>query len=426
LSEAAAQLATRISNQIKVPHAAIISIGLRGKVTVAAVSGATEVDQTGRVGLSLIEAIEEVKIKDQDFYRWSTVGDESTYDKFLVGVGQAFNAKGVWVSRITLDGHTRGFLVLAGDERLVQDEWLQQFGPILSVSNNQILSAIKIHQAGFQKIVETPWLFLRRWKLCVAAAILVLVGIAFIPMSYTMRCDCNLETTKKRYFVAPYTGALETVWVQPGEPVKIGQLLATMDDRELKIELAGKQSEFDRESKKTQSARANGDQAESNIARLESQRIAKEIELIQHRLANREVRSTIAGTIVQGDLDELQGAPVEIGQNLFEVAPLDELVVEVEIPEFQYRYAKTGLPVRFTFEAYPYQQWDGTIQRLHPKAAAKESRNVFIAEVRLKNDDQLLRPGMKGQAKVIGGTYPLAWNWLHHPYEKFRTLIGWF
>jgi multidrug efflux pump subunit AcrA (membrane-fusion protein) len=129
---------------------------------------------------------------------------------------------------------------------------------------------------------------------------------------------------------------------------------------------------------------------------------------------------------VQGDLVELMGAPVEVGNNLFELAGLSDLLVQVEIPEYQYRFARPGQAVRLYLEAFPYEVFTGQVERLHPRATTREERNVFLAELRLNNSDQKLRPGMKGRAQIAGDAFPLAWKWLHYPYEKARSFVGWF
>ena len=60
-----------------------------------------------------------------------------------------------------------------------------------------------------------------------------------------------------------------------------------------------------------------------------------------------------------------------------------------------------------------------------PSAEVRDGQNVFLAEVQITNANSLLRPGMKGQAVIRGDYYPLAWNWLHYPYEKLRRLVRW-
>jgi RND family efflux transporter MFP subunit len=275
-------------------------------------------------------------------------------------------------------------------------------------------------------MIAKPAAFLRQWRWWLAASFVGLVLLAAWPMPYTMYGDCELVTTDRRYAVAPYHGMIKEVLVKPGDVVTSGKLLATMDDRELKIELAGKQAALEREQNQIKVSRAESDFAKARMAELEVQRMTSEVDLLHHHLSNREIRSPIAGTVVQGDLSELAGAPVEIGSHLFEIAGLDELLVQIEIPEYQYRYLRLGQEVRLSLEAFPYETFVGGVERLHPRAATRDDRNVFLAEIRLGNPNGNLRPGMKGQARVVGEHCPLVWKWLHYPYEKTRSILGWF
>ena len=69
--------------------------------------------------------------------------------------------------------------------------------------------------------------------------------------------------------------------------------------------------------------------------------------------------------------------------------------------------------------------WSGQIVTLHPRAELREHQSVFVAQIRLENPDGVLRPGMKGQAKIYGRAYPLGWNLFHRPLEWLRVRMGW-
>jgi hypothetical protein len=43
----------------------------------------------------------------------------------------------------------------------------------------------------------------------------------------------------------------------------------------------------------------------------------------------------------------------------------------------------------------------------------------------LDNADFLLRPGMRGRARIIGQQHPLAWNLFHKPIDSLLLWLGW-
>ena len=55
------------------------------------------------------------------------------------------------------------------------------------------------------------------------------------PVHYPVRADCRLAPTVKRVIAAPFTGELRESLVRPGDRVTVGQKLAEMDNRDLKL-----------------------------------------------------------------------------------------------------------------------------------------------------------------------------------------------
>ena len=67
---------------------------------------------------------------------------------------------------------------------------------------------------------------------------------------------------------------------------------------------------------------AAGKTAAAQIDQLEIQRQEVKRQLLERRLANLEIKSPIDGIVVAGDLQRSEGVPVNVGQVLYEVAPL--------------------------------------------------------------------------------------------------------
>ena len=61
------------------------------------------------------------------------------------------------------------------------------------------------------------------------------------------------------------------------------------------------------------------------------------------------------GVILTGDFKYSQGKKLDTGQPLFEIAPLEELVIELAIPEDDMRFVRAGLPTRVKLDAFPLQ-----------------------------------------------------------------------
>jgi RND family efflux transporter MFP subunit len=266
---------------------------------------------------------------------------------------------------------------------------------------------------------------LKRWqgRAALAAAVLMSAAMA-LPLPYKIKCDCQVQPFTRRYIVAPFEGRLEKSLVKQGDFVTQGQLLARLDGRELRWELAGLVAERSRAAKQRDSAMATQKVADAQAAKLEMDRLDLKIQLLEHRIENLDVRSPIDGIVISGDLERAEGAPLTIGQTLFEVAPLDNMVVELAVPEADISYAHKGQGVTVRLDAYPERAWQAAITSIHPRAEIRQSQNAFIAEVHLDNANQELRPGMNGSAKVLGPRKPLAWNLFHKAADWIARMLG--
>ncbi len=266
----------------------------------------------------------------------------------------------------------------------------------------------------------------RSWKTRGALLGLCTLLVALLlPVQYRIGCDCRVEPVTRRYVAAPYDGILERALVTAGATVAPGDVLALMDGREIRWELAGIIAERDRAVKQSEASFAQHDFAAANVARLEVDRLELKKELFEARQENLEVKSPIAGMVVFGDLERAQGAPVTCGQTLFEIAPLAEMIAELAVPEGDIPYVREGQEVILHLEACRESPLRATIKRIHPRSQIRDQRNVFLAEVTLPNEDGQLRPGMQGSARVVGPRRTVAWTLFHKPWETLCRWLGW-
>ena len=92
--------------------------------------------------------------------------------------------------------------------------------------------------------------------------------------------------------------------------------------------------------------------AAAQQAELEMERLELKIRLISNRLNRLEVRSPLDGIVLVGDLKKTEGAPLTVGQAMFEIAPLDRMIVEVEIPEREILHVEEGREVAVLARAF--------------------------------------------------------------------------
>jgi RND family efflux transporter MFP subunit len=257
------------------------------------------------------------------------------------------------------------------------------------------------------------------------AAILAAMLFCTLPVPFRVKCRCEVQPVNRRYVTAPYQGRLEVTLVEPGDTVKKGQLLARIDGGEIRKKLAATVSEQDGLATQRDIALANGDVATARVAEAELAGKRQQLEILQDQLDHLEIRSSIDGVVISGDLKKLQGAQLTVGQTLLEIGPLDEMIIEVAIADHDIAHVHPGCPVTCRLESLPWRSFRGELVRIHPRSESRESRNVFVGEVRLAAEKDMLRPGMRGTARLAADRKPPAWILFHRALEQALFSLGW-
>lgn len=261
-------------------------------------------------------------------------------------------------------------------------------------------------------------------KVALAGALLLCLSMA-VPLPYRIACHCQLEPVSRRFVVAPFEGTLEQTLVKPGDVVQHGDLLARMDDREVRWERASVIADRQQAAKKRDSAQATHNYAEAQIATLEMQRLDIRLQLLDDRSENLEIRSPVDGIVTAGELERAAGAPLTLGQTLFEIAPLNKMQVEAAVPDEEISRVREGQALLVRLDAFPGEPLQVPVAKVRPRSEIRDNENVFIAEATLDNADDRLRPGMKGRAKVVTDRRMLGWILFHRPWEFVTRQLHW-
>lgn len=261
----------------------------------------------------------------------------------------------------------------------------------------------------------------RNWLL---AGTLILAGVFAIPMPYKASAVCKLQPIHRRFVASPVNGTLQKAFVLPGDHVGQHDLIATIDPRDLELELQGKTSELRRAEQERKGFVAMHKIAESNLLELRVQRLASEVSLLQSRRDKLQIKAPIEGTIVTGDWKRAEGTVLEKGESLFEIAPLGDFHIEIEIDESDLLSVRVGMPLHIRLDAMPSRTFTANIDSIHPRAELRDNRSVFIAKARLHDSDRVLRPGMKGNGRIVADSHPLAWNLFHKAYHRLIAYLG--
>lgn len=282
----------------------------------------------------------------------------------------------------------------------------------------------------------------------VSLLIVVILGLIFIEKDFNLEAEGTLVPIQRREVFAPIDGEVLHVLVDHDDPVEEGDLLVSMINRDLEIQLTevvGQISTNRVEERRVQGQLRLRDIELSERRALEAEQIKLETEyqvlrkkeqLYLERMSELEVRSPIKGNVVSWDVEKtLHSRPIITGQVLVEIADLNQpLVLEVELPEKREghldRYIKDQslqkddqLEVSYILATDPDVPLEAklALDSVSMRADADEEHGAIIKMRAIPAQDTLRelqpRPGAKVIAKIYCGRRSSGFVFFHEIYE---------
>jgi HlyD family secretion protein len=223
------------------------------------------------------------------------------------------------------------------------------------------------------------------------------------------------------------SGEIIEMHVQTGDDVKSGQLLATIDPRIPRNNLAQADAnlvvaEAQLTNAKAQRARsdtlfkaqaiteteyenANLAYANANAAVV---RAKTDLENARDRMTDTRIRAPLAGTIIAKNVElgtVISSPTTDVGGGtvLFRMANLDTVQVRTQVDETDIGKVQPGLPATITVDAYPNRPFEGSVLKIEPQATVQQNVTMFPVLVRIANPNHLLKPGMNTEVEIHVG-----------------------
>jgi len=280
--------------------------------------------------------------------------------------------------------------------------------------------------AGVAGLLQRAGQGAKRGRLLVLAAVaLLFTGAMFLKMPYKLRVPCWIDPAVKREVAAPFDGILARALVEPGEAVGKGQALAELDGKDVAWKLADVQARLNALSKRRDQALAAEDMRETQLANLEIATLEVERDLLLYQRDHLVVRSPMDGLVIAGDLEESEGVPVQRGQRLFDIAPVQSFAFRLAVPASEVRHVAPGMEVHVRLEAETDFRGKTTLASMAPVSSIHESKNVFVGTMTMDEAEGILRPGMRGKARIVCGPRRLGWILFHRPLDWLRLRLPW-
>ena len=252
----------------------------------------------------------------------------------------------------------------------------------------------------------------------------IVLFFSFATGTYRVSADTRIEGEIQRAVTAPFQGYIRESFRRAGDTVRRGEPLARMDDRDLQLERTRLTAQREQQRQQYREAMANRDRARARMISAQIEQSEAQLALVEDQLGRTGIVAPFDGVIVSGDLTQVQGAPLERGQVLFEVAPLESYRVVLQVDEHDVADVRTGQRGELVLSSDPATRYPVAVTAVTPVSTAKEGRNFFRVEARLEsNQGARLRPGMEGVAKVDIDDRRLIWIWTRRLTDWVRLKI---
>jgi len=237
-------------------------------------------------------------------------------------------------------------------------------------------------------------------KAIAAGVIVTVLYLALATGTFRVTADATLEGAVMRVAVAPIDGYIVQAPARAGDLVKAGDVLAVLDDRDLLLQQRNVQSQRDQIESEYLEAMAQQERVDMNLLATRIEQADVQLSLIKEQLARLTILAPIDGVVVSGDLSQSIGAPVQQGDALYEVAPLDSYRLMLHVDERDIAYVHPGQRGAVVLTALPEGAHDFTVEKVTPVSTSEEGASYFLVEADLDDADPMLRPGMEGVGKV--------------------------
>ncbi|MDX2453008.1 efflux RND transporter periplasmic adaptor subunit [Desulfosarcina sp.] len=427
--------ATEVTNELAERFACHrVSLGFMRyhRIRVEALSHTTRIDQHSSLVRSIRDAMTESLDQGACIVYPQTDNDSVLISRFHAQLANVQQEAAICTLPLVKNGKAVGALLLERDadnpfgaETVAQCEQIGLLlGPVLATRRHDErflpVKVLESLQSGCAKLFGPRHLPL---KVGVGLITVLLVWLSLASAMLRISCDSELEPGICRAIVAPQQGYIAEAHVRAGDLVRDGDLLATLEDQELRLEQRKWQSQRTQLLKEYRKALAGSDRAEIAILRAKRAQAEAQLSLVEQQLARTTLIAPFAGLVVKGDLSQALGSPVTPGEILFEVAPTDEYRVVMKVDDRDIGLIAIGQRGLLKLSGIPDQTLAITIDRLTPVSSTEEGRNYFRVEAVMDSHSDLMRPGMEGITKIEIGQAKLLWIWTRRLVDWLRLFV---
>ncbi|MDZ7682534.1 MAG: efflux RND transporter periplasmic adaptor subunit [Fodinibius sp.] len=216
----------------------------------------------------------------------------------------------------------------------------------------------------------------------------------------------TLEAEEEAMVVAKVRGVIEELYVEEGDDVKAGDLLAQLDDEQLQLETRRAKATMDRLqnelNRKEELFNKNLISAqEFENAKYEFQAQKSDYELANLQVKYLKIRAPISGVI--SDRLIKVGNMISTDQEAFQITDFDPILAVLKVPEHEMDKLRKNQQALIQVDAIAGKTFTGRVLRISP--TVNPETGTFEVTVSVSDDSRQLKPGMFGRVRIVYDTH---------------------
>lgn len=263
------------------------------------------------------------------------------------------------------------------------------------------------------------------WKMVGVIVMAALLFCTFYTTSYRVGASGELRAREKRIISAPFEGILRAkpAGIEPGATVRKGDVLCEMDTTELALQAAEAQAKWVQADKAMSQAMKEGKIAEAKRAEAQADGARAQLDLLSSRIERSRIVAPVDGVLLSGDLRDKIGGALKLGDELFQLAPLDDIIAVAKVDERDIARIKVGAQGEIATRSNPGDRFPVTVERIVPLGLAEEGKTTFEVRVKLDRHAGWMRPGMEGIIRLDTGDHSLLYIGTRRVIETVRLWV---
>lgn len=211
----------------------------------------------------------------------------------------------------------------------------------------------------------------------------------------------SIEANDEAEVVAKVGGEVRQIFVEEGDSVREGQVLARLDGDRLRLDVAQTEAnlrKLERDYKRQLEladkglvAKGTAENAKYDLDALRAQYDSARLEL-----GYTEIRAPIPGVVSARHIKV--GNTIKPNDPTFRVTNLDPLLAFVHVPEKEFRKLAPGQPADVVVDALGGEHFTGKISRISP--TVDPQTGTFRARVEIPDETRHLKPGMFARVNI--------------------------